>query len=163
MNGPPRKDPWQAAGSDAGALAATGREFRYRLRVYWEDTDAGGIVFYANYLKYFERARTEWLRTVGFSQEHLRVERGLMFVVADTRVRYLRPARLDDQLDVSVVPTVSGRAGMTLAQQAFQVGADGLAGPLLSEGHIRIGCVDAGTFRPCRIPTDLLDALSTLA
>ena len=76
--------------------------FRFPVRVYWEDTDAGGVVFYANYLKFFERARTEWLRSLGFSQESMRARDGVMFVVSETRVRYLRPARLDDALDVTV-------------------------------------------------------------
>ena len=134
--------------------------FRYRLRVYWEDTDAGGVVFYANYLKFFERARTEWLRAAGFSQEALRLERSLMFVVADTQLRYLRPARLDDLLDVTVQPLQTGRVGMSLAQQAWRVASPAQPSELLSEGQIRIGCVDAGTFKPSRIPTDLLAALS---
>ena len=137
-------------------------EFRHRLRVYWEDTDAGGVVFYANYLKFFERARTEWLRHAGFAQEQLRTGRGVMFVVAETQVRYLMPARLDDELDVSVLPRASGRVGMNLAQQAWRVGQGG-APALVAEGRIRIACVDAGTFRPCRIPIDLLDGLSALS
>ncbi len=136
-------------------------EFRHRLRIYWEDTDAGGVVFYANYLKFFERARTEWLRSAGFAQERLRTERGVMFVVAETQVRYLLPARLDDELDISVTARQAGRVGMNLAQQAWRVG-DGPA-QLVAEGSIRIACVDAGTFRPCRIPTDLLDSLSSLS
>ena len=102
----------------------TSPDFRFPLRVYWEDTDAGGVVFYANYLKFFERARTEWLRSLGFGQERLRNETGAIFIVTDTAVRYLSPARLDD---------------------------------LLAEGNIRIGCVDAGTFKPRRIPNDILD------
>ncbi|MEO8278166.1 MAG: tol-pal system-associated acyl-CoA thioesterase [Ideonella sp.] len=133
--------------------------FRSRLRVYWEDTDAGGIVFYANYLKYFERARTEWLRAAGISQERLRVDRGVMFIVAQTECRYIQPARLDDELDITVARDHAGRVGMTLSQQAWRIGADGQAERLLCEGRIRIACVDAGTFRPCRIPNDLLDAL----
>jgi acyl-CoA thioester hydrolase len=137
--------------------------YRHRLRVYWEDTDAGGVVFYANHLKFFERARTEWLRAAGYSQERLRVDHQRMFVVAETRVRYLRPARLDDLLEVSVEPLNTGRAGMTLAQQTWRVDADGHPGPCLCEGEIRIGCVDAGTFRPSRIPTDLLAALAATA
>jgi acyl-CoA thioester hydrolase len=127
--------------------------FRHTLRVYWEDTDAGGVVFYANYLKFFERARTEWLRHLGFGQERLRVETGAMFVVIDTSVRYLLPARLDDELIVTVQLSQAGRASMTLQQQAYR-GAQ-----LLTEGSIRIGCVDAGTFKPCRIPNDILQAL----
>ena len=125
-------------------------DFHHPLRVYWEDTDAGGVVFYANYLKFFERARTEWLRTMGFGQERLRHEAGIIFVVADTAVRYVAPARLDDELQVTVQLVESGRVSMSLAQRALRDGA------LLAEGHIRIGCVDAGTFRPRRIPNELL-------
>jgi acyl-CoA thioester hydrolase len=128
--------------------------FIHPLRIYWEDTDAGGVVFYANYLKFFERARTEWLRTLGFHQERMRTEGGAMFVVTDTRVRYLSPARLDDLLEVSVRVVESGRASLRLAQQARR-GAQTLA-----EGEIRIGCVDTGTFKPRRIPNDILDAIA---
>jgi acyl-CoA thioester hydrolase len=78
-----------------------GVPFTWPVRVFWEDTDAGGIVFYANYLKFFERARTEWLRGLGIQQQRLREEAGGMFVVTDTQVRYLRPARLDDLLLVT--------------------------------------------------------------
>jgi acyl-CoA thioester hydrolase len=136
----------------------TSTPFRHTLRVYWEDTDAGGVVFYANYLKFFERARTEWLRGLGFSQEHLRTDTGAMFVVADTSVRYLSPARLDDLIEVTVAPRDVGRASMSVHQQAWRSG--GAAPVLLAEGEIRIGCVDAGTFAPRRIPTAILEALS---
>ena len=125
-------------------------DFRFTLRVYWEDTDAGGVVFFANYLKFFERARTEWLRTLGFGQERLRLDTGAIFVVADTSVRYLSPARLDDLLELTVQIVDAGRASMTIAQQAWR------GDELLAEGSIRIGCVDAGTFRPRRIPNDIL-------
>jgi len=125
-------------------------DFQHPLRVYWEDTDAGGVVFYANYLKFFERARTEWLRAMGFGQERLRHETGAIFVVAETSVRYLAPARLDDELQVTVHLVEAGRVAMTLAQQALRGDA------VLAEGQIRIGCVDAGTFRPRRIPNELL-------
>lgn len=131
-------------------------EFRFPLRVYWEDTDAGGVVFYANYLKFFERARTEWLRSLGFSQEALRRDAGLMFVVADTSVQYRAPARLDDWLDITVSTVQNGprgRAAMTLEQQAWR-GAE-----LLAEGSIRIGCVSTTTWRPCRIPQPILDRM----
>jgi acyl-CoA thioester hydrolase len=131
--------------------------FRFTLRVYWEDTDAGGVVFYANYLKFFERARTEWLRSFGFAQERLRTDTGTMFVVTDTSLRYLRPARLDDLLEVTVQPAEIGGASMTLEQQASRVGD--AAGELLCEGRIRIGCVHAGTFKPRRIPNELLRAI----
>jgi len=127
--------------------------FSHRLRVYWEDTDAGGVVFYANYLRFFERARTEWLREMGVGQQALRDETGAIFIVADTRVRYLRPARLDDLVDISVDLREPGRASMLIAQQARR------GDELLAEGEIRIGCVDAGTFRPQRIPSVILDKL----
>ena len=125
--------------------------------MYWEDTDAGGVVFYANYLKFFERARTEWLRSLGFGQERLRTDTGAIFIVADTSVRYLRPARLDDLLEISVVPEELGRVSMTLAQQAWRHGPGGAE--LLAEGRIRIGCVEAGTFRTRRIPNEILQTL----
>jgi len=128
--------------------------FRHTLRVYWEDTDAGGVVFYANYLKFFERARTEWLRALGFGQQALRERTGAIFVVTDTQVRFRAPARLDDLLDITVELRASGRASMQIAQQAWRGSA------LLAEGDIRIGCVDEGTFRPRRIPTELLDTLA---
>ncbi|MFT3816971.1 MAG: tol-pal system-associated acyl-CoA thioesterase [Rubrivivax sp.] len=127
--------------------------FRHRLRVYWEDTDAGGVVFYANYLKFFERARTEWLRARGVGQQALKDETGAIFVVTDTQVSYKRPARLDDLLDVTVAVGEAGRASFTLQQQAWCGGA------LLAEGRIRIGCVDAATLRPRRIPDTVLQAL----
>jgi acyl-CoA thioester hydrolase len=127
--------------------------FSVALRVYWEDTDAAGIVFYANYLKFFERARTEWLRSLGFGQEALRREAGIAFVVSETRLRYRRPARLDDVIDVSVDVVHLGQASLEIAQQARR------ADELLADGTIRIGCVELGTFRPCRIPNDIRDCI----
>ena len=124
------------------------------IRVYWEDTDAGGIVFYANYLKFFERARTEWLRTLGVHQQQLRETTGAIFVVSDTAVKYHRSARLDDLLSVTVQVAEAGRASMRLTQQALR------DGELLAEGDIRIGCVDAGTLRPRRIPTEILERIA---
>ena len=88
--------------------------FRWPVRVYWEDTDAGGIVFYANYLKFFERARTEWLRSLGLEQQRLREQTGGLFVVTETALRYHRPARLDDLLQVSARVTELGRASICL-------------------------------------------------
>ena len=132
--------------------------YRFTLRVYWEDTDAGGVVFYANSLKFFERARTEWLRSLGHQQEQMRASDGVMFVVTDTAVRYLRPARLDDLLDVTVHVKHAGRAQLTVEQQAWRHSDAGAE--LVAEGTIRIGCVDAGTFRPARIPSAVCDSLS---
>ena len=141
--------------------------FRFQLRIYWADTDAGGVVFYANYLKFFERARTEWLRSLGHQQEQMRIATGAVFVVTDTAVRYLRPARLDDLLTVTVHVTHAGRAQMSVAQQAWRPGAQGTKGTqsdeLIAEGTIRIACVDAGTFKPQRIPMSIFDSLSPIS
>ena len=115
-------------------------------------------MFYANYLKFFERARTEWLRSLGFVQERLRTDTGTMFVVTDTSLRCRRPARLDDLLEVTVRPVETGRASMRLAQQALRSGAGGDP-ELLAEGDVRIGCVQIGTLRPRRIPNEILQAL----
>ncbi|MEK8027892.1 MAG: hypothetical protein RLY78_2734 [Pseudomonadota bacterium] len=133
--------------------------FTWDVRVYWEDTDAGGVVFYANYLKFFERARTEWLRALGIGQQALREASGAIFVVAETALRYRAPARLDDLLRITVQPVETGRVSMLLAQQAWRCHADGPA-TLLCDGTIRIGCVDAGTFRPRRFPSPLPELLS---
>ena len=123
--------------------------FSVPIRVYWEDTDAAGIVFYANYLKYFERARSDWLRSLGVGQEALRRDSRVAFVVSASSLRYRRPARLDDVVDVSVEVVHLGQASLEIAQEARR------AEELLAEGTIRIGCVDLGTFRPCRIPNDI--------
>ncbi len=129
-------------------------DFELALRIYWEDTDAGGVVFYANYLKFFERARTEWMRGLGFGQERMRLETGAVFVVSDTTVRYLRPARLDDLLRVTVRQVQLARASITLGQQAW------CGETLLAESSIRIACVDAGSFQPRRIPQEIAAAVA---
>jgi acyl-CoA thioester hydrolase len=133
--------------------AAPEQPFSHPVRVYWEDTDAGGIVFYANYLKFFERARTEWLRSLGVEQQAMRERTGAMFVVSDTTIRFRAPARLDDRLDVTVALRHSARASLVLAQQALR------DGELLAEGEIRIACVDTPTLRLRRIPDDILRRL----
>ena len=131
-----------------GALLS--QPFRHATRVYWEDTDAGGIVYYANYLKFFERARTEWLRGLGVEQHAMRERLGAMFIVSRTTVRYLRPARLDDVLDVTVEVRDAARVSLCLTQQALR-GTE-----LLAEGEIRIACVDAPSLRLRRIPEEVL-------
>lgn len=134
--------------------------FSWPVRVYWEDTDAGGIVFYANYLKFFERARTEWLREIGLQQQRLREEVQGMFVVTSSDVRYHRPARLDDFLLVTARVVEAGRASLTMEQTALLQHADICTpGALLCEGRIRIGWVDAHSMRPQRIPAQVLTAL----
>ncbi|HSW07666.1 tol-pal system-associated acyl-CoA thioesterase [Aquabacterium sp.] len=133
----------------SATLPSASQPFRHAVRVYWEDTDAGGVVFYANYLKYFERARTEWLRSLGVQQQALREATGAMFLVTDTALRYKQPARLDDALQITVVVDDFRPASMKLSQQAWR------GETLLCEGEIRIGCVDATSLRPCRIPTQI--------
>jgi acyl-CoA thioester hydrolase len=146
---------------EVGALRAP---FTWPVRVYWEDTDAGGIVFYANYLKFFERARTEWLRHLGIGQQALRDEVGGMFVVGETQVKYHRPARLDDLLLVTACVREAGRASLTIEQRALlQPALAGDAPRLLCEGCIRIGWVDASSLRPQRIPARVLGALQAPA
>ena len=128
----------------------------HTLRVYWEDTDAGGVVYHANYLKFFERARTEWLRgLLGSGQQQLREDAQRVFVVAEAALRYAAPARLDDEIDVSVAVAAAGRASLVLAQRASR------AGTLLAEGTVRIGCVEAGTLKPRRIPNAILERLTS--
>ena len=131
--------------------------FVFPIRIYWEDTDAGGIVFYANYLKFFERARTEWLRSLGIQQQSLKEESGGMFVVSETQIKYFSPARLDDLLEVTACTAEAGRASLVLAQQAFLT-VNGER-KLLAEGTIRIGWVDSQTMKPGRIPAKILEAL----
>lgn len=126
--------------------------FHFQVRVYWEDTDAGGIVFYANYLKFFERARTEWLRALGVEQHRLRAETGGMFIVSATDMRYHRPSRLDDLLWVSAHPMQVGRASAVIVQTARLGHAEG---PLLAEGTIRLGWVDSERLQPARMPAGL--------
>ena len=132
--------------------------YAFDIRVYWEDTDAGGIVFYANYLKFFERARTEWLRSLGFGQHALREQTGGMFVVSETSLKYHRPAVLDDRLIVTAGLLEAGRASLLIGQSAWREEP----GPrtLLCEGSIRIGWVDAATLKPARIPASILERLS---
>ena len=141
-------DPMNSPESNAPAAP-----FRHSVRVYWEDTDAGGIVFYANYLKFFERARTEWLRALGHGQQDMVDATGCMFVVQETSVRYRSPARLDDLLTITVEVRERGRASLRIAQQAW------CADRLLAEGEIRIGCVERATMKPHRIPGPIFEAI----
>ena len=145
--------------------------FSWPVRVYWEDTDAGGIVFYANYLKFFERSRTEWLRSLGVEQRHLRDSTGGMFVVIETSTHHHRPARLDDELIVTATLLEMGRASLIIGQQVLLKSEHEktasasknalLNAALLCEGRIRIGWVDAASLRPARIPDSIVSRLRT--
>jgi len=134
--------------------------FNWPVRVYWEDTDAGGVVYYANYLKFFERARTEWLRSLGVHQQALKEHTGDMFVVSHVDVRYLRSARLDDQLLVTTSLRELGRASITIAQQVWLAPEpiDVSGHRLLCEACIRAGWVSAQG-KPIRLPQHILDVI----
>lgn len=131
--------------------------FSWNVRVYYEDTDAGGVVFYANYLKFFERARTEWLRAAGIGQQELTETHKVIFVVKNTAVDYHAPAKLDDELKLSVVVERLGRASVQFFQEAWRINAEGAL--LLSTGRIKVGCVDAASFRPTTIPDAILERI----
>lgn len=126
------------------------KAFRWPVRVYYEDTDTGGIVFYANYLKFFERARTEWLRFANVSQQVLAVSEQIMFVVKSTNVDYHAAAKLDDELLISVEVEKLGRASVNFLQHAWRT--DGDTTELLCSASIRVGCVDTQSLRPTAIP-----------
>ncbi|CAG9236279.1 4-hydroxybenzoyl-CoA thioesterase family active site [Paraburkholderia tropica] len=140
-------------GTAPSSEAASG--FTWPIRVYYEDTDAGGIVFYANYLKFFERARTEWLRACGVDQRRLSEETGALFVVRSTALDYRVPARLDDVVTIVSRLDKLGRASVDFMQEAWR------GDTLLATGKIRVGCVANvdGTMRASAIPDHVHAAL----
>jgi acyl-CoA thioester hydrolase len=126
-------------------------EFSWRTRVYWEDTDGGGVVYYANYLKFMERARTEWLRSLGHQQHEIAEQLGVVFAVREAHVNYLKPARLDDELIISCIPVPEGKVSIRFQQSITRVNADGPGTPI-ADGEVRVVCVDAKRFRPRALP-----------
>jgi acyl-CoA thioester hydrolase len=128
--------------------------FTLPVRVFYEDTDAGGVVYYANYLRYLERARTEWLRQLGLPREQLRATVGWVFVVTEVEAKYHRPARLDDLLQVHAEVAEASRASLLFAQRVERDGE-----PLLT-ARVRVACVDQASFKPRRLPAELLSQLS---
>ena len=135
---------------------STTQPFSWPVRVYYEDTDAAGVVYYANYLKFMERARTEWLRVLGFEQTELAERLGVAFVVRAFAIEYLRAARFNDTLQVSVELIKVGAGQMELAQRVLKDDAP------LAAATVRIVCVEARTFRVMRIPQPLAAKLKTL-
>ncbi len=127
--------------------------FIWPVRVYYEDTDAGGVVYYANYLKYFERARTEMLRAMGYEQDELIANEGIIFVVRSVQVDYLSPARFNEQLQISAKVSVAKKVSLTF-EQVITRGED-----VLCKGSIRIACLDAQTLRPKIIFETLFKAI----
>ena len=136
---------------------ASQNDFTWRTRVYWEDTDGGGVVYYANYLKFMERARTEWLRSLGHQQHEIADKLGVVFAVAEAHVNYRKPARLDDDLTVSCVPVPEGRASIRFKQVITRDGA------VVADGEVRVVCVDAKSFRPRALPDFIQAANTTVA
>lgn len=127
--------------------------FTWPVRIYYEDTDAGGIVFYANYLKFFERARTEWLRAAGVNQQALAEQDGAIFVVKNASIDYHAPAKLDDVLNLTLSIEKLGRASVQFTQQAWR------GDVLLASASVKVGCVDAATLRPRSLPPATADKM----
>ena len=134
-------------------------QFVWPVRVYYEDTDSGGVVYYANYLKFMERARTERLRAMGFEQDQLRRDFGVLFAVHSLQVDYVRPAVFNDLLEVSAAVSDQRRASLAFTQEVRRCGD---ARPLLCRGQVRVACIDAGSLRPRPIPGDIRTKLATL-
>lgn len=132
--------------------------FTWSVRVYWEDTDAGGIVYYANYLKFMERARTEWLRSFGIEQEMLKEQHGLMFVVVDVEAHFRRPARYGELLQVTVRPAEPGRASLTFEQRIYR-GTAQSESELLLDSKVRVASLDAVKLKPRPLPQAVLQEI----
>lgn len=129
--------------------------FNWKVRVYYEDTDTGGIVYYANYLKFFERARTEWLRALGLAQQQLVEQQGIMFVVQSAQIEYRSPAKLDDELVIGVTLEKFGAASLDFVQTAWR------GEQVLASARVRVACVQHDSLRPCKIPASLKSALAS--
>jgi acyl-CoA thioester hydrolase len=130
--------------------------FTWQARVYWEDTDAGGIVYYANYLKFLERARSEWLRSRGLSQSALALDPGILFSVVAVEAQYQRPARLDDVLSISCEPARDGGATVAFAQRIWRESSNR---EQLLQARVRVACLDARSLKPRRLPEVILREL----
>ena len=127
-------------------------EFIWPVRVYYEDTDSGGVVYYANYLKFMERARTEWLRSLGYEQDILLQQEGIIFAVHSLQVDYHQAACFNDMLSISARLDDPGKASMTFIQKVIRDGDN----TLLCSGRVKVACLDASTFRPRAIPGKML-------
>ena len=130
-------------------------QYQFPVQVYYEDTDAGGVVYYANYLKFMERARTEWLREMGFEQDELMANQGILFAVRRAEVDYLRPARFNDKLLVTATLIDSGRVSLTVSQEIIRRSDE----QVLSRGVIKIACLSVGDLRPKPIPDQLMEKI----
>ena len=142
------------------------REFSWPIRVYYEDTDSGGVVYYANYLKYMERARTELLRSIGFQQDQLIQEQGIVFAVRNANIEYRKPARFNDELNVITSISALGKASISFKQSVYRHMAEGYpaddikAACLLSDAVIKIACLNAKKFTPQSIPAPIIKKIN---
>ena len=129
--------------------------FSWPVRVYYEDTDSGGVVYYANYLKFLERARTEWLRALGFEQRDLAARDGVVFVVRSLSIEYLKPSSIDDSLQVTVELAKVGASLMEVLQRVI------CEDEVRVSAEIRLACLDRAAFKPVRIPKAILTRIGT--
>jgi acyl-CoA thioester hydrolase len=127
--------------------------FEWSLRVYYEDTDSGGVVYYANYLKFMERARTEFLRSLGFEQDQLIEQQNVIFAVRSVQLDYLSPARFDDKLIITAQLIELKKASMLFKQTIYR---EQQAEKILCQGKVRIACINAASFRPAVIPESIV-------
>jgi acyl-CoA thioester hydrolase len=131
-------------------------EFHWPVRVYYEDTDSGGVVYHSQYLNFMERARTEWLRALGFEQDLLRSEHSLLFAVHSMQITYRRPARFNDALLIKSQLNKASGASMQFEQKVYR------GEELLCEASVRIACLDAESFRPKSIPESILTEMHSV-
>jgi acyl-CoA thioester hydrolase len=130
-------------------VAAAAQPFSWPVRVYYEDTDAGGVVYYANYLRFMERARTEWLRSMGFEQPVMAKEHGVLFVVRAVNIDYLKPSRFDDSLQVTVEVVNVGGSRIRFLQRVLRGDEE------IVRAGVDVVCVNVDTFRPARVPREM--------
>ncbi len=130
-------------------------EFSIPIRIYYEDTDAGGVVYYGNYLRFMERCRTEWLRHIGFDVRDVTERFGVIFAVHSADIHYLKPARLSDLLSVSMSVEKCGRVSIAVKQEVRR------QGELLSQGGVKLAMLDANCLRPQPIPSEILEGINT--
>ena len=140
------------------------KEFSWPVRVYYEDTDSGGVVYYANYLKFMERARSELLRDMGFEQDELQQELGIVFAVHSANIRYKKPARFNDELNVVTSLTTLGKASIDFKQSVYLHAShhdDAPVGSLLCDAEIKIACINADKFSPQIIPASIIHQINS--
>ncbi len=136
-------------------------QFVWPVRVYYEDTDSAGVVYYANYLRYFERARTEWLRALGFEQTDLAAQHHIVFVVRSINVEYLQPARFNDELQITLELSEPGASQIVFVQRALRIEHGTGVPVVLSEARVRVACVSLLTQKPVRIPKMIATRIRT--